>query len=230
MNFKIYIYILTINLVITMLWYLVFNNLIMTAIFITPVVFLTLYLVIPIIKRVVVRFERQDQLGALISILLTQLRIDKSLALAFKNTLPYLPIDLQDNYQINPMSPKDYLDFLSPYFNSKHYLLFLNIIKLHDSKGGDINMRGQSIIDSLNFKKIITFELRNTIVRKLSEFTVMWILAFGVILYMRIGLSTYYLSLLDTNFIYAIIFIVVSFIVSTYLAITSLKKIEEITL
>jgi hypothetical protein len=182
------------------------------------------------IKKVIVRFERQDQLGALVSILLTQLRIDKSLATAFKNTIPYLPGDLQENYQTNPMNPKDYLDFLAPFFNSSHYRLFLNIIKLHDAKGGDINMRGKSLIDSLNFKKIITLELKNTIVRKLGEFTVMWILAFGVIIYMRIGLSNYYLSLLDTNFIYAIIFIVVSFILSTYLAITSLKKIEDISL
>ena len=207
--------------------YLVFNDLILTTVFIIPVTFIVFYFLTPLIIRLRVKVNTNDHLYFLVNTILNQLRTDKSLTIAFKSIVSFFPEELRSSYETYGVSPLEYLDLMRKYFNSTYYEIFYNMIKIYDSKGGDIEERSKVLLDAIAFSKEVRTELIKIKLRKLSEFIVMWLLSFLVLLYLRLGLTSYYLTLLNTNFIFAIIANFVLFIISSYYAVDSFSKVEE---
>jgi hypothetical protein len=207
--------------------YLVFNNLILMLVFIVPIAFIVFYFLIPLIIKIRSNVNTNDNLYFLVNTILNQLRTDKSLTTAFKSVINYFPEELKNNYETYGVNPLDYLDLLRQYFNSTYYEIFYNMLKIYDSKGGDIEERSKVLLDAISFSKEVRSELIKTKLRKLSEFVIMWLLSFLVLLYLRLGLTSYYLSLLNTNFIFAIIANFILFILSSYYAVNSFSKVEE---
>jgi Flp pilus assembly protein TadB len=207
--------------------YLVFNDLVLMIIFIIPIVFIVFYFLVPLIIKIRLNANKNDQLYFLVNIILNQLRTDKSLTTAFKSIVTFFPEELRNNYETYGVSPLEFLDLMREYFDSNYYEIFLNMIKIYDSKGGDIEERSKVLIDAIAFSKEVRSELIKTKLRKLSEFIIMWLLSFLVLLYLRLGLTAYYLDLLNTNFVFAIIGNFILFIISSYYAINSFSKVEE---
>jgi hypothetical protein len=207
--------------------YLVFNDLVLTVVFIIPITFVIFYFLTPLIIKIRAKANTNDHLYFLVNTILNQLRTDKSLTTAFKSIVSFFPEELRNSYETYGVNPLEYLDLMRQYFNSTYYEIFYNMIKIYDSKGGDIEERSKVLLDAIAFSKEVRSELIKTKLRKLSEFIVMWLLSFLVLLYLRLGLTTYYLTLLNTNFIFAIIANFVLFIISSYYAINSFSKVEE---
>jgi hypothetical protein len=181
----------------------------------------------PLIIKIRAKANTNDHLYFLVNTILNQLRTDKSLTTAFKSIVSFFPEELRNSYETYGVNPLEYLDLMRQYFNSTYYEIFYNMIKIYDSKGGDIEERSKVLLDAIAFSKEVRSELIKTKLRKLSEFIVMWLLSFLVLLYLRLGLTSYYLTLLNTNFIFAIIANFVLFIISSYYAINSFSKVEE---
>jgi hypothetical protein len=196
-------------------------------VFIVPIAFIVFYFLIPLIIKIRSNVNTNDNLYFLVNTILNQLRTDKSLTTAFKSVINYFPEELKNNYETYGVNPIEYLDLLRQYFNSTYYEIFYNMLKIYDSKGGDIEERSKVLLDAISFSKEVRSELIKTKLRKLSEFVIMWLLSFLVLLYLRLGLTSYYLSLLNTNFIFAIIANFILFILSSYYAINSFSKVEE---
>jgi hypothetical protein len=207
--------------------YFVFNHFIIAVMFAIPFVFLVYYSIIPLIIKIKLQSSKNDNLYFLVNTVLTQLRTDKSLTVAFKSIVNYIPEEIRNNYETYGVSPIEFLDMMKAYFNSKYYEIFFNMIKINDTKGGDIEERSRLLIDAISFSKEVSNQLINIKLRKLSEFIIMWLLAFLVLLYLRFGLTAYYINLLSTNFIFAIIGNFILFILSSYYAIVSFNKLEE---
>jgi hypothetical protein len=207
--------------------YLVFNDLVLTVVFIIPITFVIFYFLTPLIIKIRAKANTNDHLYFLVNTILNQLRTDKSLTTAFKSIFSFFPEELRNSYETYGVNPLEYLDLMRQYFNSTYYEIFYNMIKIYDSKGGDIEERSKVLLDAIAFSKEVRSELIKTKLRKLSEFIVMWLLSFLVLLYLRLGLTSYYLTLLNTNFIFAIIANFVLFIISSYYAINSFSKVEE---
>jgi hypothetical protein len=207
--------------------YLVFNDLVLTVVFIIPITFVIFYFLTPLIIKIRAKANTNDHLYFLVNTILNQLRTDKSLTTAFKSIVSFFPEELRNSYETYGVNPLEYLDLMRQYFNSTYYEIFYNMIKIYDSKGGDIEERSKVLLDAIAFSKEVRSELIKTKLRKLSEFIVMWLLSFLVLLYLRLGLTSYYLTLLNTNFIFAIIANFVLFIISSYYAINSFSKVEE---
>ena len=207
--------------------YLVFNDLVLTVVFIIPITFVIFYFLTPLIIKIRAKANTNDHLYFLVNTILNQLRTDKSLTTAFKSIVSFFPEELRNSYETYGVNPLEYLDLMRQYFNSTYYEIFYNMIKIYDSKGGDIEERSKVLLDAIAFSKEVRSELIKTKSRKLSEFIVMWLLSFLVLLYLRLGLTSYYLTLLNTNFIFAIIANFVLFIISSYYAINSFSKVEE---
>jgi hypothetical protein len=207
--------------------YLVFNDFILMVVFIVPIAFILFYFLIPLIIKIKSNVNKNDHLYFLVNIILNQLLTDKSLTAAFKSIIIFFPEELRISYETYGVNPLEFLDLMRQYFNSNYYEIFYNMIKIYDSKGGDIEERSKVLLDAIAFSKEIRSELIKTKLRKLSEFIVMWLLSFLVLLYLRLGLTSYYISLLNTNFIFAIIANFILFIISSYYAIDSFSKVEE---
>jgi hypothetical protein len=207
--------------------YLVLNDLIITIVLVIPITFIIFYFMTPLIIKLKVKANNNDHLYFLVNTILNQLRTDKSLTIAFKSIVTFFPEELKNSYETYGVNPLEYLDLMRQYFNSIYYEIFYNMIKIYDSKGGDIEERSKVLLDAIAFSKEVSSELIKTKLRKLSEFIVMWLLSFLVLLYLRLGLTSYYLTLLNTNFIFAIVANFVLFIISSYYAIDSFRKVEE---
>jgi hypothetical protein len=227
MKLKIYTFSLVGLIVFISFLYLVFNDLVLTIVFIIPITFVIFYFLTPLIIKIRAKANTNDHLYFLVNTILNQLRTDKSLTTAFKSIVSFFPEELRNSYETYGVNPLEYLDLMRQYFNSTYYEIFYNMIKIYDSKGGDIEERSKVLLDAIAFSKEVRSELIKTKLRKLSEFIVMWLLSFLVLLYLRLGLTSYYLTLLNTNFIFAIIANFVLFIISSYYAINSFSKVEE---
>jgi hypothetical protein len=227
MKFKIYAFSLLGLVGFISFLYLVLNDLIITIVLVIPITFIIFYFMTPLIIKLKVKANNNDHLYFLVNTILNQLRTDKSLTSAFKSIVTFFPEELKNSYETYGVNPLEYLDLMRQYFNSIYYEIFYNMIKIYDSKGGDIEERSKVLLDAIAFSKEVSSELIKTKLRKLSEFIVMWLLSFLVLLYLRLGLTSYYLTLLNTNFIFAIVANFVLFIISSYYAIDSFRKVEE---
>lgn len=227
MKLKLYIYGAISTVLFFLFLYLVFNDLVITFIFILPIGFILFYYLIPIIDNTNTRIKRNESLYFLTNTILSQLKTDRSLTVAFKSIVNYLPEDIKSHYDTYGAAPVDFLELLKDYFNSNYYEIFLNMIKIYDTKGGDIEARSKVLVDAISYSKLIRTELINIKIRKLSEFIIMWLLAFLILVYLRLGLTSYYLGLIETNFVFALVANFILFIISSYYAIASFDKLEE---
>lgn len=227
MKLKLYIYGVILIIIFSLFYYLVFNEILLSAIFTIPLIYIVFFYAVPIIDNTKTRIKRNDNLYFLTNSILSQLKTDRSLTVAFKSIINYLPEELKNNYESYGTTPLDFLNLLKEYFNSNYYEIFLNMIKIYDTKGGDIDARSKVLIDAIAYTKQISMELVNIKVRKLTEFVIMWLLAFLVLIYLRLGLTSYYLNLIETNFIFALIANFVLFIISSYFAIATFDNLEE---
>ena len=217
---------LSVIFLINIIFYLTLNNYILTIIFSLPLYFLLFYFILPLANKIEEKVIKLDELYTFINTTLAQLKVDKSLITTFKNVAPYWPKTIAESYNTFELETKEFISLCSSYFNIKYFEIFTNILAVHDSKGGDITDRSNSLINGIVFSRLMFSELIKTKNRKLTEFIIMWILTFLILIYMRIGLAPYYLALLSTNFIYSVILVISLFIVSTYFAINTYRKIE----
>ncbi|MEA4821949.1 MAG: hypothetical protein VB122_06995, partial [Erysipelotrichales bacterium] len=78
----------------------------------------------------------------------------------------------------------------------------------------------------ISYKKTSSYELFKIKKRKVIEFLSMWILSISCMLYMRIALSFYYLSVIKSNLMIVILAVIAIFIYSLKMAFDSLSKID----
>ena len=100
--------------------------------------------------------------------------------------------------EIENMDSNERLNYLRKYFNLSIYKMFLNIVELYLDQGGNILTMSDSLIaettrieDSLN-------KSSRSIKKNILEFIILWGLSLGILLFMRFGISSFYLSMLHS--------------------------------
>lgn len=98
--------------------------------------------------------------------------------------------------ELNELSPSDKVTYLRSYFKLSIYKMFLNILEIYDDQGGNILTMTENIIkEATRMEKTIsqTVSIGN---KHLIEFILLWAMSFGVLLFMRFGVSDFYQMML----------------------------------
>ena len=100
--------------------------------------------------------------------------------------------------EIENMDNNERLNYLRKYFDLSIYKMFLNVVELYLDQGGNILTMADSLIaestrieDSLN-------KSMNASRKYILEFIILWGLSMGILLFMRFGISSFYLSMLHS--------------------------------
>ena len=125
--------------------------------------------------------------------------VTNSINESYNNAIQGMEGELKDVLkELDALNGNEKLNYLRKYFNLAIYKMFLNVTNLYLEQGGNILDMSESLIaettrieDSLN-KSI------SSIKKNLIEFVVLWTISLGVLLFMRFGVSSFYLMMIKS--------------------------------
>lgn len=108
--------------------------------------------------------------------------------------------------ELGKLNIYDRVKYLRQYFNLAIYKMFLNILDLYQDQGGNIlNMSDNLIRECTRTEKMLS-ETKSIGYKHLKEFIFLWILSFGILLFMRFSIKDFYSIMLKNPIISPLIF------------------------
>ena len=96
--------------------------------------------------------------------------------------------------------------YLADYFNLSIYKMFLNVLDLYQDQGGNIlNMADNLLRECTRTEKTLS-DTRSIGCKHLTEFIILWLMSFAILLFMRFSIQDFYLMMLKNQFIGPMIF------------------------
>lgn len=217
MNKKSIFIFLLISLIIGVISYIVLDNVfIALGVFVFYVIF-SVFLICPMLKKYDLQIKRHKECYQFENSFIIALSIKQSISLALESTLTSMSEEFMEQYNsLGNMSDKEKLEYLSTYFDSVDYQVFLEVINSWTEKGGDALLMSKYLTSNLRNSEdsIEKYDQLNR--KKYSEFAVLWSLCFLILVFMKYCLKDFYSQIKGkTTFI-------VSFIVLCLFALLSI--------
>ena len=199
---KVDIIFVIIGLFLGILCYLSTINCIFTAI--VPVVFIVDYFIL-MRKRIVRYFDLIERVHTsyhFINSFVVTLSVKDSLDEAYENGIRINNAKLNaETKELNEMPVIERIRYLRGYFNLSIYKMFLNVLDLYQDQGGNIlSMADNLLRESTRTEKTLS-ETLSIGYKHLIEFTILWCMSFGILLFMRFSIEEFYLMMLKNVFV-----------------------------
>jgi len=225
MNKKL-IYLCILFIPISIIYYLLLDNFILTAIFSLFTMYVLYKYIINDILAIKKYIFKINEMHMFSTAFVMQVSSTPSVHETIKLCSSYFSNEVQNIYLESEDICHSFLNSLDIYFSNKTFSVFVELIKIYDKDGGDFLQMSNSIVADISYKKTSSYELFKIKKRKVIEFLSMWILSISCMLYMRIALSFYYLSIIKSNLMIVILAVIAIFIYSLKMAFDSLSKID----
>ncbi len=202
------------------------DNLIVALIMALSCVFFLVKFIYPSVNIAKEYEMKLDELHAFTNSLSMQLLSTPSIHESVKICKDYYKPKVKEIYQSYSENIDDFLVSLKDFFNNKSYDVFYELLLIYENSGGDIKATTNAIISDVAFKKESAENLFKIKKRKIGEFLTMWAFAFVSLLYLRVGLSSYYVSMLEDSLGLAVIAVLLLFLFSVTKAFIDLRSIN----
>ena len=135
------------------------------------------------------------------------LSVKDSLEDAYKNGIRINNATLNaETEELVDMPVIERVKYLSSYFKLSIYKMFLNVLDLYQDQGGNIlNMADNLIRESTRIEKTLTDTL-SIGYKHLSEFLILWLMSFGILIFMKFSIRDFYSMMLHSQFVVPMIF------------------------
>ena len=109
--------------------------------------------------------------------------------------------------ELNEMPVIERVRYLYGYFNLSIYKVFLNVLDLYQDQGGNIlNMADNLLSECTRTEKTLN-ETLSIGYKHLTEFLILWLMSFAILLFMRFSIKEFYLMMLKNALVVPLIFI-----------------------
>ena len=98
--------------------------------------------------------------------------------------------------ELGELSAFERVKYLQTYFNLAIYKMFLNLLEIYNDQGGNILSMTDNLIKEITRTEKTLTETVSISYRHLIEFILLWLLSFGVLLFMRFGVAEFYQMML----------------------------------
>jgi hypothetical protein len=217
-----------ISVVIGVITFLASNNYIIAII--ALVIYLLYFLIFArkIFNKYQTKIVRFYECYHFINTFIVSLSIKSSLSSAYETAI--LTIDKEhvkeletiDSFEIN-----DWLNHLNKYFKFHIFSLFIDLININEEQGGNILEQSKYLLEELRLNEEYISEGTLISKRKMTEFAILWVLTYVIMVFMRFALSSFFQNISkQLFFIIGILLIDVFCLLSIHFAIikyTSLK-------
>lgn len=219
---------LIISLIIGVIAYLTsYNTVIGIAIF---VLFLTYYFLIgrKLLKKYLLRIDQIHCCYFFINSFIVTLSVKESFEDAYESATRLTNKNFNDEVgELQTMPLNDRIIYLRKYFNLAIYKMFLNILKLYEDQGGDILGMSDCLLREATRTEKSLSESKEIGNRKLFEFGLLWIMSFAILLFLRFGISDFYIKMIKSStFIVLLVTYFLLSLVSIHLFIVSFTSIK----
>lgn len=137
--------------------------------------------------------ELLNEQNGFVSSFIVSLNVSNSLEYALENALEHANSKLKEELKLNSkVDVIDQLKNLEMYFNSIHYAVFINLIKMFQDTGGNILQMSEHYLPLIKKMQIISDQNVKLFKGKLIEFLTLWGFSFAIILFCRLGLHEFY--------------------------------------
>ena len=91
------------------------------------------------------------------------------------------------------------LNFLSSYFESPLYDIFLSIVEIYQNRGGDILSLSSLLLEEATKGEEIAEKRLHACLTRLLQYGLLWGMSLGIVAFLRFALSTFYAELLSSS-------------------------------
>ena len=105
------------------------------------------------------------------------------------------------------MAVIDRVKYLKDYFNLSIYLMFLNVVNLHQDQGGNILTMSDNLIKECTRTEKTLSETLSIGHKHLKEFITLWIMSIAILIFMRFSLKDFYVTMLKSTLFSALLFV-----------------------
>jgi len=109
--------------------------------------------------------------------------------------------------QLNEMAVLERVKYLKDYFNLSIYLMFLNVVNLHQDQGGNILSMSDNLIKECTRTEKTLSETLSIGHKHLKEFITLWIMSIAILIFMRFSLKDFYVTMLKSTLFSALLFV-----------------------
>lgn len=136
------------------------------------------------------------------------LSVKESLEDAYQNGIRIKNSRLKaETDQLTEMSAIDRVRYLKDYFNLSIYMMFLNVVDLHQDQGGNILSMSDNLIKECTRTEKTLSETLSIGHKHLKEFITLWFMSIGILIFMRFSLKEFYVSMLKSALFGGLIFV-----------------------
>ena len=133
----------------------------------------------------------------------------------------------EETMNLENMPVYDRIVYLRKYFNLAVYKMFINVLDLYQDQGGNIlNLSDALMRETTRTEKALA-DSTNLGERKLMEFIVLWLMTFAIMIFLRFGVSDFYIVMLKSPmFVALIILFFVVTLISIHLFIVRFSSLS----
>ena len=100
--------------------------------------------------------------------------------------------------ELNNMPTMDKIEYLRKYFNLAVYKMFINVLNIYMDQGGNLLSMGDALLQETTRIEETLNKSNRSMKRVSIEFAVLWLITFGVLIFLRFGVQDFYLTMLTS--------------------------------
>lgn len=195
---------LLIGLFIGVCVYYVTTNFIVAGAFILATIVCFALIVFPLLDRYKQRKIRRSECASFISAFILSLSATNSIDRAFENGLASCG-DAAHKLaaSISDLTAAEKVEYFESYFDKSIYPMFVSVFHIYQEQGGDILKVASEVMEESSRIELADIAYHKAGVRTYVQFGMMWGLSLLVMIFMRIGLTSFY-QYLETSVSYLI--------------------------
>lgn len=192
MKNRIFIYISS-GILLTAICYLLTSSFILAAIVMLVTITTSIFLIEPLISTYLIKNRKGNEAYHFISSFIISLSASKSMEISYENAV----ISLNEEEKKDLKSIEDHpidekLNYLSKYFETDIYKVFLSTMKLYEEEGGDIlDVASPLLRESAAIEEERISHQKN-VLKAVFQFSTLWLMSLLVMGILRFSLSTFY--------------------------------------
>ncbi|HBM99813.1 MAG TPA: hypothetical protein DD384_01000 [Firmicutes bacterium] len=173
--------------------YLLTSRIIYALLVLTVGVLLFLLFIEPLVSRYQTKMRKGEETYRFIHSFVISLSASKSMDLAFRNAA--YGLSGEEKAVLESVSDKSFderLEYLSKYFQTDIYRVFLSSIRLYEEEGGEILDIASPLLKESTAIEEDRISHSKNVVTSLAQFSSLWLMSLLVMGILRFGLSSFY--------------------------------------
>ncbi len=184
--------------------YYVTTNFIVAGAFIVAGFVCFALIVFPLLDRYKQRMTRRSECAAFISAFTLSLSATNSIDRAFENGLASCGEAARKlAASISDLTAAEKVEYFQSYFDKSIYPMFVSVFHIYQEQGGDILKVASEVMEESSRIELADIAYHKAGVRTYVQFALMWGLSLLVMIFMRVGLTSFY-AYLETSVSYLI--------------------------